>query len=295
MIKMFATPSDRVWFAYQLSQGRSVMCTEVGASNQYNYSPFNIAFVMRFLEYAKKYGVGVAVFRVGDGGDMAIYEQKANEYFGRSFYIPAIFGDDFESRSFSAWTSTYTSSGDSASVNIVSVYSGSYGAEFRTNGGGGYEYAQARRTIGAVSEVYMRSYVKVTINGVKDSGDKLYFLSLLAGGNSVLSAGWLQTSSGLRWQLLLRQGTSYFSALSSWAPVPNRWYCVEAYWLKSGSNGRAALWVDGASAISVTGRDTDNYGDVTQVRFGIAEGYSLASTTIYGDNVIVSNKYIGPV
>jgi hypothetical protein len=53
--------------------------------------------------------------------------------------------------------------------------------------------------------------------------------------------------------------------------------------------------VDGVSTINVTGRDTDNYGDVTQVRFGIAEGYNLASTTIYGDDVIVSSKYIGPV
>ena len=86
MIKMFATPSYRVWFAYPLSQGRSVMCTEIGASNHYVYSPYNIAFVMRFLEYAKKYGVGVAVFRIGDGGDMATYEQKAEQYFGRSFY-----------------------------------------------------------------------------------------------------------------------------------------------------------------------------------------------------------------
>jgi hypothetical protein len=41
---------------------------------------------MRFLEYAKKYGVSVSVFRIGDGGDMATYEQKAVEYFGRSFY-----------------------------------------------------------------------------------------------------------------------------------------------------------------------------------------------------------------
>ena len=49
-------------------------------------SPEARAFVMRFLEYAKKYGVSVAVFRIGDGGDMATYEQKAVEYFGRSFY-----------------------------------------------------------------------------------------------------------------------------------------------------------------------------------------------------------------
>ena len=317
LTKMF-TSSEKVWFGYPLSQGRAVMCTEVGASIRYKYTPWNIAYVMRLLEYGEKYGVGVACFRTGDLHDKEVYDAKAMEYFGRAFYIPTnkpegpapepapeptpspqpstdIFIEDFENMSFSAWTSTYTSSGDFASVNTVSVYAGSYGAEFRTNGGGGYEYSQARKTIGAVSEVYMRSHIMAASNGMKDSGDKLYFLSLLADGNNVLLAGWRQTSSGLRWQLLFRQGTSYYSAYSSWAPIPNTWYCVEAYWLKSGSNGIATLWVDGVSTINVTGRDTDNYGDVTQVRFGIAEGYNLASTTIYGDDVIVSNKYIGPV
>jgi len=294
------------------------MCTEVGASIRFKYSPWNVAYVMRLLEYSEKYGVGIVCFRTGDLSDKEIYDAKAMEYFGRAFYVPtnkpedlapeptpepapspppstAIFREDFENMSFSAWTSTYASSGDVASVNTVSVYSGSYGAEFRTNGDGGYEYSQARRTIGAVSEVYVRSYIMVTSNGAMDSGDKLYFLSLLADGSNVLLAGWRQTSSGLRWQLLFRQGTSYYSAYSSWAPVPNKWYCIEAYWLKSGSNGKATLWVDGVSTINVTGRDTDNYGDATQVRFGIAEGYNLSPTTVYGDDAIVSNKYLGPV
>ena len=73
-----------------------------------------------------------------------------------------------------------------------------------------------------------------------------------------------------------------------------RWYCMEAYWLEDGSNGKATLWIDGAQAISITGRNTGYYGDVNQVRFGIAEVYNAAYTKVYGDTVKVSNKYTGP-
>ena len=86
MTKIF-TSSEKLWFGYPLSQGRAVMCTEVGASIRFKYSPWNVAYVMRVLEYAEMYGVGAAVFRTGYSGDKEIYEQKAKEYFGRSFHI----------------------------------------------------------------------------------------------------------------------------------------------------------------------------------------------------------------
>jgi aryl-phospho-beta-D-glucosidase BglC (GH1 family) len=85
MTHMF-TSTEKLWFGYPLSQGRAVMCTEVGASIRFKYSPWNVAYVMRLLEYSAKYGVGAAVFRTGYCGDKDIYEQKAKEYFGRSLY-----------------------------------------------------------------------------------------------------------------------------------------------------------------------------------------------------------------
>jgi hypothetical protein len=64
------------------------MCTEVGASIRFKYSPWNVAYVMRVLEYGEKYGVGIAVFRIGYLQDKTTYEQKAKEFFGRSLHIP---------------------------------------------------------------------------------------------------------------------------------------------------------------------------------------------------------------
>jgi hypothetical protein len=310
MIKMFETASEKVWFGYPLSQGRTVMITEVGASIHFKYSPYNVAFVMRFLEYAKKHGVGVAVFRTGYLSDMGIYEQKAKEYFGRSFYAGSSsssspssiisststsFSDDFESGSSNAWSSAYKTSGESVQVSSTAKNSGLYGAQFTTNGGGGYEYAFTMKTISATSEIYLRSYVKVVSNGLYDNGDVLHLIRLRTGSEDVLSAGWRRTSSGIRWNLWIRDGSGYSYAYSSSAPVTNEWYNVEVYWLKSGSSGKGVLYVNGSPVITITGKNTANYGDVTQVSFGIAEAINAAYTKVYGDTVKVSTEYIGPV
>jgi hypothetical protein len=85
MTKLF-TSSDKLWFGYPLSQGRAVMCTEVGASIRFKYSPWNVAYVMRVIEYGEKYGVGIAAFRIGYLQDKTIYEQKAKEFFGRALH-----------------------------------------------------------------------------------------------------------------------------------------------------------------------------------------------------------------
>jgi len=304
------TSSEKLWFGYPLSQGRAVMCTEVGASIRFKYSPWNVAYVMRLLEYSEMYGVGAAVFRIGYCGDKDIYEQKAKEYFGRSLYIgssgsstpsstpststSAIFSDDFESGSFSEWSSTYASSGEFVYTSTSAAYTGSTGAVFQTNGGGGYEYAHAVKTISATPEIYMRGYIQVVNNGLGDSGDAVHFLRLRAGSSDVLSAGWRRTSSGIRWYLWIRDGTSYYGATSSSAPSTSRWYGVEAYWLKSGSSGKGVLYVDGSPVVTITGKDTDNYGDVTRFTFGVAEAINAASTKVYGDTAKISTKYIGP-
>lgn len=85
--KMF-TSTETCWFGYALSHGTKVLCTEVGGSNREVMTPYNVAFVIRTLEYAKMYGVGITCFRVGDPSNLATYERKAQEYFHRSLYTP---------------------------------------------------------------------------------------------------------------------------------------------------------------------------------------------------------------
>jgi hypothetical protein len=85
------TGSSNQWFGPSLRAGRRIICTEIGASWNWKYTRYNVAWCMRFLEYCKMYSVGVTMFRLGyysggPEGDKSIYEQKARDYFGREFY-----------------------------------------------------------------------------------------------------------------------------------------------------------------------------------------------------------------
>jgi hypothetical protein len=205
-----------------------------------------------------------------------------------------VFSDGFESGNLKAWSSTQLSGGERIAVSPEAAFSGSYGGAFTTSGNGGYEYAQARKSITGMSQLYARVYVKVVANGVADSGDYLYFLSLRAGSNNVAFAGWRMDRSGLRWHVLARNNNGYVGTYSTSVPAAGRWYCVELYWQMSGTNGRVTLWVDGLQVASISGVDTDNFGAVTQVRFGVAEAYRISSSTVHVDVAVISDRYVEP-
>lgn len=86
--KMFADPAQTCWFGYALSHNTKVLCTEIGGSGKMVMTPYNVAFVMRTLEYAKMYGVGINCFRVGDLSNIQEYENLAQKWFHRSLFSP---------------------------------------------------------------------------------------------------------------------------------------------------------------------------------------------------------------
>jgi aryl-phospho-beta-D-glucosidase BglC (GH1 family) len=85
---MFANPTNACWFGYALAHGTKVLCTEIGGSyvNDPVMNPYNVAFVIRTLQYAKMYGVGVDCFRVGQNSNIQTYETLAEQYFHISFF-----------------------------------------------------------------------------------------------------------------------------------------------------------------------------------------------------------------
>jgi aryl-phospho-beta-D-glucosidase BglC (GH1 family) len=85
MKRMF-TSTTTTWFGYALSHGTKVLLTEVGGGHEGQISLYNVAFVIRTFEYAKKYGVGIIGFRVGDISFLSTYKSYAQKYFGRSLY-----------------------------------------------------------------------------------------------------------------------------------------------------------------------------------------------------------------
>jgi len=207
---------------------------------------------------------------------------------------PVFFEDGFESGSFSSWTGTAVTTGETATVVNIIAHHGSYSATFTSNGNGGFERAFCYKTITSSSELYARSYFRVAISGIADNDDRFYFIIFRAGSNTAAFAGWRQIGGVVKWNLLIRDGTGWAGAYSAASPLLNQWYCVELHWKKDATSGVGELWVDGVFVCSVTGKNTAYYGDVNRVDFGLAEIVNCAASTVYGDCSVIAETYVGP-
>jgi hypothetical protein len=72
-----------------------------------------------------------------------------------------------------------------------------------------------------------------------------------------------------------------------------QWFSLELYWKLGATDGGGALWVNGSQIYQINNRDTDNYGNCSALRFGLAELTNCGSTTLYSDLAVVSDAYIG--
>jgi len=203
------------------------------------------------------------------------------------------FSDGFESGNFNKWTGTSAGSGDSTTVGTSQPHHGIYSARF-TSDGAGSEYAYCYETISSSTELYVRGYFYVSRSGIVDNGDRFYFIVFRAGSNNVAYAGWRKTGGVVKWTLLIKSGTTSVVAYSTASPSLNRWYSIELHWKKDSTNGLGELWVDGTRVCAITGKNTAYYGNLSQVRFGLAALYYCGRTTTYGDCIKISSTYNGP-
>jgi hypothetical protein len=213
----------------------------------------------------------------------------------RAVYTAApLFADGFESGSFSAWTSTSYTGGETATVVKTLEHHGMYGAKFTSDGTSGTENSYCSKTIASSSEVYSRGYFYVSQSGIADAGDKFSFMLLLNGSQTVASAGWTKSGGIVKWFLTIRNGTTYVSTYSTTSTSLNQWYCVELHWKKSATAGLGELFVNGAKVCTLTGKNTTAYGNVIRARFGLPNISNCAATTAYGDCAKIARFYIGP-
>jgi hypothetical protein len=226
-------------------------------------------------------------------GDCA---KTASTYIGPEFLLE----DSFESGDFGAWSGKRVSAGETAIVTNARSYRGLYSAMFASNGTGGSEYAYCYKTISSSAALYVRGYFLVSKSGIVEEGDCFCLLAMFAGSNGVAYAGWRKTGGVVKWCLVIKDGSNTMLAYSASSPVLDQWYCVEVHWKKDAVNGLGQLWVNNARVCSITGKNTTAYGDVNQVRFGLATMYYCSATTIYCDDCVISrtttvNKmYISP-
>jgi hypothetical protein len=199
----------------------------------------------------------------------------------------SVFEDGFESGSFSAWSGTSLTSGETASVVTTLPHSGTRSAMFKSNGGSTYERACSYRTITAANELRTSAYVYVSGTGITVNSARIYFIILRdSGGNNIGYAGWGRYTNGVTyWYVMIRSGTTLMTARSTATPSVNTWYSVEFHWKRDSTSGLGELLVNGAVVCQVTNANTAQYGGVTTVRLGIAETGSIAvAATVYVDD-----------
>jgi len=194
------------------------------------------------------------------------------------------FEDGFESGSFNAWTGTYVTPGETAIVVNTRPYEGNFSARFASNGTGGSEAAYCYESIPATHDFRTSGYFYISQSGITENNDRFYFIKFLAGNVSVAYAGWRRIGGVDRWELTIRDATGWTSAYSTSSLTINRWYKLELYWTEDATNGQSELDIDGTRICSIQNQNTTAFGDVNQVRYGLAEIYGGGPTTVYVDS-----------
>jgi hypothetical protein len=194
-------------------------------------------------------------------------------------YFTELFSDGFESGDFSAWTGT------SGSPSVVGspVHHGSYAAEFDTDG----EYVQ--KTFTATSAFYCRFYIRVSAVPTSN-GEDLCFLTAIGTAQDVIRVYFIQVGGIVRFRIRFEPTSTNYDYY--WTPSTDTWYCIEVGVLVDGSNGEVHGYVDGSHVINQTGLDTDDYGDIQDIKIG--SRWLDFTCTVNIDCVAVADTYIGP-
>ncbi len=158
-------------------------------------------------------------------------------------------------------------------------------------GSSDYVYAWANLT-SSTPTGYIRAYVKLTSLPV-NNGDYVGLLGFeQAGDGSGQSFAAIRKTSGVQyWAIQGRNGASYSIWDSSTTPTAGTYYCVELYAYVHNSAGVYTLWINGVQVLSVTGLDTDNFGNLGAAVIGCSV---IPTAAAYFDCVVTSDSYIGP-
>ena len=208
------------------------------------------------------------------------------------------FSDGFESGDISVWTASYTTTGEALAISTSVKHAGTYALNCTSNGSSGAENAFVRNNTAQATTLYARAYVYVETSGIADDNDELCFLRFWnsAAGQTLSHVGLRQVSGGIRWLASCRDGTGWTADTNSTPAFSSaKWYCVEIKWVSDGSTGGVTLWVDGVQVCDTgSNEDTNNYGGVTSLHFGIAITANTAAAKVIIDTCAFGDSYIGP-
>lgn len=212
-------------------------------------------------------------------------------------YGTTIFSDTFESGTFlttdsppGAWT---TQSAPNPTI-TTTAHHGAYAGQFVQSGG--YRFV-TKNLSSTMAVVYHRFYFRTNLlpdaNGEKYDLSRGYGVTAGTGIFQTTIANYTTTMGGLCWSINYRSGSTWTEVNSTVATISiDTWYCVEIYWKIGASDGEVHLYINGVEKISVTGKDTNNYGNCNQIRNGVTSLTGVYPTIIV-DCVVVSDTYVG--
>lgn len=207
---------------------------------------------------------------------------------------PSDFEDGFNSATFGRWNGTRTTSGETATVVDTLPYQGKFHARFAATCEHQINYAYCYKTLNE-NEVYARGYFYIAAKlPLEKEGDRFYLIDLTATQESIAGVGLRRYNNSDCWALYGRNGSDWMGPI--YAPWPtieaNRWYCIEIHWRRDTMQGILETFVNGKKIFGVEALDTDLFGNVTEVHFGLLALGIQQNFVVYGDCFAMSDKRI---
>jgi len=191
--------------------------------------------------------------------------------------MTVLFGDDFRTGNFNAWT------GISGSPTIVTspVHNGTYAMSINA------PFTAVYKNIAGQSTIFYRAYFYVAAVG----GEVIFQALTSAAWDELASI--VRTSSGFL-GLYFRSGSDMINVNSATAFPLGEWVSIEIKMVVHATVGEYRVYLNGneITDLTQTGLNTSNYGNIAVIIAGT--GWIQSTATVYIADVVASDAYIGP-
>lgn len=212
---------------------------------------------------------------------------KQYNYLARFFTV--IFSDGFEAADW-MWTGTTVSSGDAINIIIGAAHHGiRYGQA--DLGGDGSEAAYCYETITGQTTLYVRAYFRLQ-TALPVDGQYVYVITARGSGNHA-SIYFSNIGGDYRFTLRSMNGATTEYTPYSYAYALNTWYCLELYVYVHATDGAYTVWLNGNQVIALSGKDSDDYGNIVTVQVGCRSSNFTVAHEVDFDCAVIADAYIG--
>lgn len=202
-----------------------------------------------------------------------------------------IWGDQFDSNDFTAWTSTSTTGTGVLVTQLTIKHHGNYAANASGTGTAGFT-ARCQKTLANPTTIYYRLYVYIDSIGTTNY---LYFMSGRDTGATYKFRLGVRGGTGARPLYLTYMKDGSLTHVTSATTLSlDTWYCIEVKCVVSATVGEIRVYKDGSEVNDLTQTDINNSYytlNINNVLAGIDSSYT--ATEVIVDCVVVSAAYIG--